>query len=230
MDYFARSRSHATVLLAGSLISLFTALALRDGSPGSILQVLLLFLGLLGTVVGAVLLALGWDTAKRYARLKAGQGVIARWTVSAERWVRFRETSSGWDRRADLRLRPNNANLGQAPGTNGIEIVVTGEGILIGASFYPLEKNVSIRYQPEWIEFDQYIENKHRNDWHMVLRLPLGADVLPSAELIKRTYAQAYTVAAGSSRYKIYALLLLLVGLPALTGVIVLLVNLWKGM
>lgn len=143
MAHPARSRNRGALLLVVSVVCQVIGFMLPDGGQQLSPQLVLALGGLMGTAVSAVWVLIRWAEARRYDRLKAGHGVIAHWTVDLGRWEWFREQSVGWDKRPGE--PPNSADLSQAPGPSGIEIVVTGEAILIGEDFHPLEKNVAIQ-------------------------------------------------------------------------------------
>ncbi|MEO7412127.1 MAG: hypothetical protein ABIZ81_02125 [Opitutaceae bacterium] len=226
MDHPTRSRSRAALLLTASVAALLVARAMPDAGTGFTLQLVLLIGGAIGTTLSAVWLLVCWSEVKRYTRLKAGEGVIARWTVDPVRWDWFRRQSKEWDKREGV--RPNLVNLDQTPGTSGIEIVVTGDCILIGENFHALDKNVAIRGQPEWMEFHQTIWKQYGPHLHVNLRIPLAPGGQHQADQIMQVYRQAHTAATARPRTKIYVLLGILVGLPVLTGLIALVMHLLK--
>ncbi len=179
---------------------------------------MLLTFSLAATLIsGVVLLVLG-DIARRFVRLRSGEGVLARWTIDPARWAWFRGHSKEWDSREGV--RPNDADFTQDPGTHGIDVVVTRDGILVGAQFTPLEKDVRISVRADWMEFYQVIPNPKGQPVHVVIRLPLQ----PGKEHLAAEIQQAYRgvlVAAGSSRRPvIYVLLFCFVGLPLVTVLI----------
>ena len=151
----ARARNHAAILVTASIIALLVGAALPDAGKGFTPRFLFLMGGLVGIAFGGVWLFICWDAAKRYARLTAGQGVIARWTIDPAHWEKFRQQSKGWDQGKGVRR--NNANLDQKPGPQGIEIVVTGKSMLLGDAFYPFEKNVSVHALTKRMEFHETI-------------------------------------------------------------------------
>lgn len=197
-----------------------------DAGKGLTLRFMFLMGGLVGVAFGTVWLFIRWDEAKRYARLKAGKGVIARWTIDPAHWEKFRRQSKEWDQLEGV--RPNDANLEQIPGAAGIEIVVTGDSMLLGEAFYAFVKNVRIQSLTERMEFHQTIYKRYGPQWHIVLRIPLAAGGQDHCARIIQAYNQASVAAVVTPRTKIYAFILLIGGLAALTGLVALATHLLK--
>lgn len=221
-----RSRNRAAVVLVVSVILLLSARAMPDASVGRGLHLALVLIGTAGTPISAVWMLVRWNEGKRYRRLKAGEGVIARWTVDPTRWKWFRGESQGWDKREGV--RPNLVNLDQTPGPSGIEIVVTGDAILIGQDFRPLEKNVAVRSYPDWMEFHYTILRPKGPVWHVNLRIPLAPDGPAQADQIVQAYRNANTTAVANRPSKLKFLLLFFGSLAAITGLITFMANLLK--
>lgn len=169
-----------------SLVALAASLALPNASKGSALQIILLIVGLTGTLVGLARLLMRGSAVRRQRRPLRGQGVIARWTIDPARWERFRQESRHWDQQPDV--RPNNVNLAQPAGPDGLLVIVTDNAIMIGADLHALEKDVAVRVHSDWIEFDQAIRNPHGPGWHLVLRVPLAANGAHDAAVIVDAY------------------------------------------
>lgn len=210
-----RSLNRTAAVFVISLIVFVPALVVPRPGTDLTFRKLLLFGSLAILLISGVWLAVRWDEAKRYLRLKAGKGVIARWTINPARWEWFRRHSGEWDQREGV--RPNDANLKQTPGPTGIEVVVTKDGILIGDDFSPLEKDVSITVRPDWMEFHQIIPKPRGPAFHMVIRLPLAPGSEHLAAEIQRTYRAAIAAAPFGRRALLYLGLGILVGMPALT-------------
>ena len=81
MDHPIRSRNRAALGLTASVIGLIAVRAMPDAGTGFTLQLVLLIAAMIGAMFSTVWLLICWSDAKRYTRLKAGEGVIARWTV-----------------------------------------------------------------------------------------------------------------------------------------------------
>ena len=212
-----RSRNRTAVVFGVSLAVFLPALIVPRSAEHLPLRTMLLVASMAAMLFSAVWLIVRWDEARRLTRLRAGQGVLARWSIDAAQWQAFRRHSAAWDQREGL--RPNDADLAQDPGPAGIEIVVARDGILIGQDFHPLEKDVRITVHPNWMEFHQVIPKPNGPALHTVLRLPLR----PGQELLGREVEQAcrhaYTVAAGVGRRALLALGLgLIVGMPAVAA------------
>ncbi|HYW30229.1 MAG TPA: hypothetical protein VE869_01900 [Gemmatimonas sp.] len=170
------------------------------------------------TMFSGIALLVVWDIAKRWTRLRSGEGILAKWTIDPARWEWFRHHSKEWDSREGV--RPNDADLAQHPGADGIEVVVTRDGILIGSHFTPLEKDVRITVRADWMEFYQIIPKPRGEPLHTVIRLPLQPGEEHLASEIEHAYQRVYRAAASSRRPVIYVLLFCFVGLPLVTVVV----------
>lgn len=221
----ARARNRAAILVTAAVVSLLVGAALPYTGKGFTPRFLFLMGGLVGIAFGGVVLLICWGIARRYARLTAGQGVIARWNIDPAHWEKFRQQSKAWDQGKGV--RPNNANLDQKPGPQGIEIVVTGDSMLLGDVFYPFE-NVSVNALTERMEFHDIIYKRYGPPLRIVLRIPLAPGGQHHAALIAQVYSQAKAAAAANPPSKIWFLLLFLGGLAALTGVVSLVMHLLK--
>lgn len=215
---YNRSRKRAAVALGISLAVFVPALVIPRSSEHLTERTMLLVFSFAATLISAVWLLVRWDEAKRLTRLRSGQGILARWTIDPARWEWFRYHSSLWDQREGVRA--NDVDFTQSPGETGIEVVVTGDGILIGGAFTPLEKDVRITVRVDWIEFYQIIPKADGAPLHTVLRLPLQPGSETQASEVQQGYQRAYDAAKSSRRPMIYVLLLCFVGLPLITGLI----------
>lgn len=220
----ARSRNQGAFVLAVSVVTVLAALFVPAERRGLAFH-LLWFSGVMGTVIGSLWFFMMRAEAKRHARLKAGIGILARWTISPARWEEFRGQSQGWDQRPGV--RPNVLNLAQTPPAAGIEIVVTGDGLLVGEEFQSLPRNVQIRSGPGWLEFYQVIAKTDGPDLHLVFRVPPGEAAEQQVAEIKRAYAAAYAANPPFRVSLLHIVLLIFVGLPVLVGLIVLILSLF---
>ncbi len=211
-----RSRNRSAAVLLTALAVFLPALVLPRSDGDLTLRKLILFGSLAVMLISAVWLAVRWDEARRLIRLRAGVGIVARWTVDAARLASFRRLSHEWDQRPDL--RPNEADLTQDPGAHGIEVVVSRDAVLFGADYWPLEKDVRITVRADWIEFFQVIPKADGQALYTVLRLPLqpgqeglGTDVL-------QAYQQARQAMGSGRRQLLYIALICFVGVPAVAA------------
>ena len=212
-----RSRNRTAVVFGVSLAVFLPALLVPRSDEHLALRTMLLVASLALMLSSAVWLIVRWDEARRLTRLRAGQGVLARWSIDAVQWQAFRRHSAAWDQRDDL--RPNDAHLAQDPGPAGIAIAVARDGILIGQDFHPLEKDVRITVHAHWMEFHQVIPKADGPALHTVLRLPLQPGREQLGREVEQAYRHACTVAAGFGRRALLALGLgLIVGMPAVTA------------
>jgi hypothetical protein len=222
----AQSRNRAAILVTAAVIALLVGGAMPDMGRGFTLRFLFLMSGLVCVAFGGVWLYICWDAASRYARLKAGQGVITRWTIDPAHWERFRQQSKEWDKIKGV--QPNSANLDQTPGASGIEIVVTRNSMLVGEEFYPFEENVRVQGPTERMEFHYSLYRRYGPQWPIALRIPLPPDGQHHRAQIGQVYNQAKAAVALTPRNAIYFFLAIVVGLAALTGLVALVMHLLK--
>jgi hypothetical protein len=208
-----RSRNQVAVVVLTSLAVFVPALVMPRTSDDLTVRKTILFASLAVLLISAVWLAVRWDEARRLIRLRSGVGVVARWTIDPARWEWFRGLSSEWDRRDGV--QPNDANLAQDPGTAGIEVVVTRDGILIGTDFWPVERDVRITAPGDWIEFYQVIPKAEGTALRTVLRLPLERGREQLAADVEAAYRGALAAARSGPHQLIYVVLICFVGIPA---------------
>lgn len=213
-----RARNRTAVVFLVSLAVFVPALVVpRSGDDHSV-RIMILTISLAATLIsGVVLLVLG-DIAKRFVRLRSGEGVLARWTIDPARWEWFRGHSKEWDSREGV--RPNDADFAQDPGSHGIDVVVTHDGILIGTHFTPLEPDVRITVRADWMEFYQIIPKPKGPPLHIVIRLALEPGKEHLATEIQQAYRRVLVAAGTSRRPMLYVLLFCFVGLPLVTVMI----------
>lgn len=216
-DYI-RSRNRTAVVFLISLAVFVPALVIPRSGEAHTGRTLVLVWSLGSMLISAVWLMVRWHEAKRLLRLRAGDGVLARWTIDAARWEWFRHHSNEWDKRDGV--EPNNVDFAQTPGDSGIKVVVSRDGILIGADFHPLERDVRTTVRADWIEFYQIIPKPKGPALHIALRLPLQPGQEHLAAEVQQAYQRAYKAAASDRRPLIYVALICLVGLPAVTAMI----------
>ena len=169
-DYL-RSRNRTAVVFLASLAVFLPALLIPRSGDDLTVRKTILFLSLAATLISGVWLLVRWDESRRLLRLRAGQGVLARWTLDRARWQWFGRHSHEWDQRQGVHA--NEVDFTHDPGDTGIDIVVGRDGILVGANFWPLEREVSITVHADWIEFHQVIPKPDGPPLRTVLRLPL---------------------------------------------------------
>jgi hypothetical protein len=214
-----RSRNRAAVVLGVSVALLLAARALPDASVGSGPHLALMLVGMISAPISAVWMLICWSDGKKYRRLKAGVGVIARWTVDSARWEWFRGQSQGWDKREGVRA--NLVKLDQPCGPSGIEIVVTGDAILIGDHFISFEPNVALRAYPGWMDIHFTIVKPKGPATHINVRIPLApgpAGEQQGAQIVE-AFRTARAAANANALSKTKLLLIFLGGFFSLTGV-----------
>ncbi|HEX2860667.1 MAG TPA: hypothetical protein VHN79_03465 [Lacunisphaera sp.] len=225
-----RSRNRAAVGLVLSVAALLGARALPDASVGRGLHLALMLGGMLGAVIGGIWMLIAWSDGKKYRRLKAGVGVIARWMVSPVRWEEFRGQSREWDKREGV--RPNLVNLDQPCGPSGLEIVVTDDSLLVGEHFISFEPNVGFRAYPGWMDIYFTIVKPKGPPTPISLRIPLAPS--PGGEQQAAQIVEAYRVARakGNAPFimlsKAKFLLIFFGGFFAITALVGLLAHLLK--
>lgn len=90
--------------------------------------------GLLGVVLGTALTFNFLWGARVVARMRRGEGVIARWTVTPDTFERFRED----ERRREAEDGPNDWRLPRRTPEAGVEVIFTEDGVLVGETFFGL--------------------------------------------------------------------------------------------
>ncbi|HRE80796.1 MAG TPA: hypothetical protein PLN52_07095 [Opitutaceae bacterium] len=225
-----RARNWSAAALGLSVAALLGARAMPDANVGRGWHLALMLTGMVSAPLSGIFMVICWSDGKKYRRLKAGVGVISRWTVDRARWESFREQSKGWDKREGV--RPNLVNLDQPCGEAGLEIVVTGDSLLVGNHFISFEPNVSLRAYPGWMEFHFTIFKPKGPPTPITLRIPLapapGSD--PQAAQIAEAFRAAR--AAGNAPFTMLSkskfLLIFLGGFFGLTGLVIALAYLLK--
>ena len=212
----SRNRAAAISLIA---LAIFVPALVLPKSGGDLTGRKLILFGSMGVMlISAVWFLVRWDESRRLLRLRAGQGILARWTIDAARWEWFRGHSHEWDK-AD-NVRPNDVDFAQSLGNNStVDIVVTADAIRVGERFYALEKTVRITTRADWMEFHDVIPKARGTPMHLVLRLPLE----PGKEHLAAVIQQGYASATGQGillgrRALLLVVLVCFVGLPAVTA------------
>lgn len=218
MSNYIRSRNRSAVVCLISLAVFLPALIIPRSGPDLTARKLLLFASLGVLLISTVWFLVRWDESRRLIRLRSGKGVLARWTINSARWEWFRGHSSEWDKREGVRA--NDVDFTQTPGTDGIEVVVTLDGVLVGQQFSPLEKDVRITVRADWIEFYQIIPKPNGSPFHLVLRLPLETGKESLGAEIHQAYQRARGPAGSGKKQVIYILLAIFLGLPMVTALI----------
>ncbi|MCC6245027.1 MAG: hypothetical protein IT353_19445 [Gemmatimonadaceae bacterium] len=213
-----RSRNRAAALSLIALAVFVPALVLPRSDGDLTVRKLILFGSMSVMLISTVWFLVRWDESKRFIRLRAGQGILARWTIDAQRWEWFRGHSNEWDK-ADG-VKPNDVDFVQALGGKpAIDIIVGADAILVGERFYPLEKTVRITTRADWMEFHDIIPKPRGTPLHLVLRLPLE----PGKEQLAAAVSEGYARAAGQGvlvgrRALVLVALICFVGVPGVAA------------
>jgi hypothetical protein len=168
----------------------------RTGSP-------LLALGLFPALLGPIFFIHYLHKIRVFRDLRSGRRAIARWTLPAEQFNRFR------DEEQRIPAGSIMANFYKPPGTTpaeGVEVIFADDGVLIGGGYFPLSTTGgrrlhSVRYiasDPPSIEFGTVIRTLARTssatiDSHRTaesLRVPVASDARKQAgEVVDRYQA-----------------------------------------
>lgn len=211
-----RSRNRSAAVFFLSVAVFLPALILPRSGEDLAMRKLVLFASLAALLISGVWWIVRSDEARRLARLRSGEGVLARWTIDFAQWGEFRRRSQEWDQRKDV--RPNDVDLSQAAGTAGIVIVVTGDGVLVGEHFTPMEKNVRITVRADWMEFHQVIPKPKGPPFHVVLRIPLEPGKEQLAADVQQAYRRDLQAGGRGVRSPLWIALFIFIGLPAVTA------------
>jgi hypothetical protein len=219
-----RNRACALAALGGVVMAIATWLP--GGKPDATWRVVVGITGATAAFWG-VAGACFWQVGvRRAARLARGEGVLARWTVDTAQWIQFREASRSWDTRPEIGR--NRVDLDQAPDSGGMAIVVADNAVRVGADFHSVEKDVDVSVHEGWMQFDQLIRDPNGSDARIILRIPFPRGAEADARRIKQRFNQAYVAAAANPYIKLYILLGIFLGIPAIVGAIMLL-RAWLG-
>lgn len=91
-------------------------------------------LGLLATIMGVIFFANFLWAAWIVRAMRGGRTAIARWTLPAEEFARWREI----DRRFAERGQPNDYRAPQRVPADGLEVIFSDDGVLIGGCYFGL--------------------------------------------------------------------------------------------
>ena len=122
-------------LLVASLIALVAGiLAIKSAGAETTASATAIAFGLLGTIIFSLMLAnFVWAT-RVFAAIKRGENVIARWTVPADAFDRFRANEAGHAAAG----HPNDYKPPRNTPPAGVEVVFARDGVIIGDTFYGL--------------------------------------------------------------------------------------------
>ena len=197
----ARKRSIALMVLAIALIALTVAIKMPNGGSGFTLQSVLGFGGLT-TMPFALGAALVYEIgARRLARMRRGEGIIARWTIGPAQWQAFVARSRQLDRGETW--APNSLDLRTSPSA-AVEVIVSDNAVLVGDEFHTVEKDATVVVDRAFIEFRHLISDPNGSDGRTLLRIPVAEGAQVDAERVRRQYNAVYAAAAANPRAKLY--------------------------
>jgi len=218
------------VVFVVSVSALLGARALPKESVGHGWHLVLTLVGMAGAPISGVWMLICWSDGKKYRHLKAGVGIVARWTVDPGRWEWFRGQSKEWDKRPGVGA--NLVKLDQPCGPSGLEIVLTGEALLVGEHFVSFEPNVAFRAYPGWLDIYFTIVKPKGPPVPINLRVPLAP--APASDGLGAQIVEAFRAAraAGNKPFTVFTktqfLLIFFGGFFGLTAVAIALAYLLK--
>jgi len=166
----------------------------RSGSP-------LLMLGLFPALLGPIFFIHYFSKIRVFREMRSGERAIARWKLSIEQFERFCEE--------ERRIPPGSimANFYKPPSTipaEGVEVIFSETGVLIGPGYFPLSATGGRRVQsvhyiassPSAIEFGMAMQTRIRtssvtNDTYSIvetLRVPVANDAATQAHEVVQRY------------------------------------------
>lgn len=166
----------------------------RSGSP-------LLMLGLFPALLGPIFFIHYFSKIRVFRDMRSGRSAIARWTVPAEQFKRFCEEEQR------IPAGSITVNFYKPPRTlpaEGVEVIFSDDGVLIGGGYFPLSTTgkrrlQSVRYiasHPPAIEFGTAMNTMVRTSSATTqtyrtaetLRVPVAADAIKLAGEVVHRY------------------------------------------
>ncbi|MBY8824982.1 hypothetical protein [Sphingomonas colocasiae] len=155
-------------------------------------------LGLLAAILGTALFANFLWAVRIVRAMRSGRTAIARWTVPADQVERYREI----DARFAEREAENDYRLPRAIPADGLEVIFSEDGVLIGDCYFGLATTGMTRFQrvasiasdPPMIEFGTAMtvaRNPGRFSLQTVrgtLRVPVSREAAQQADRVVRQY------------------------------------------
>jgi hypothetical protein len=139
-----RARNSLALCGFAGIGALAAVVAMGVNSRYPILQALLAVAGLLLTAAGIGGGAYFHGETRRYDRLRAGKGIVARWTVEQSVWQRFLAL--------DATFSDQNPIAADYVAHGGpVEVIFASEGLLVDDDFHTISKRDSVPYGgPFW--------------------------------------------------------------------------------
>jgi hypothetical protein len=143
-----------------------------------------IFIGITLFLLGAVTAISFMGEIRRYRKLTSGEGVLARWTVSAEEWVAFLTFNKGLEKGGRLRaILPSSKRRASAP----VELIVAANALMIDGKYHELLNTTYYtttgphweQGPPAYLEYHVKCDGPETSDWvEYTYRLPVreGAD------------------------------------------------------
>jgi hypothetical protein len=194
MRHPRRRRNLALVTAGLGVAAMLTAFVFTRTQQAGTWEVLLAVLGFKAAAVGTTLaIVYHIRVVRRYERLRRGEGVLVRWRVDPARWRIFQEMAATLTQAPGA--LPNGLTLPAEVPPDGIEVLVSGEALLLGPHFEVLEKNAVARLSGPVLEIEQRVPINRYQTRRAVYRLPAPA----GAEADVARLAQCFTSQAGAS-------------------------------
>lgn len=136
-----RARNISFAILGAGAAALAAAWLMPDAGRGFTLQAVLAVSGLTAVVLAGAASVFYVFTARAQAALLRGDGVLARWTISPERWRSFAEL----DARLNHERGPDLTNCLAPPrdaSERGVEVIVGRAGVQVGDDYHDLPRGV----------------------------------------------------------------------------------------
>ncbi|HEX2862009.1 MAG TPA: hypothetical protein VHN79_10235 [Lacunisphaera sp.] len=208
MRHPRRRRILALVVAGLGVVSVLIALGLTAPDGVGSLKVILGALGATMAIVGAMLaLVYHLREARRYDRLRRGDGVLVRWRIDGARWRAFQEMAATLAHAPGA--LPNELAVPATIPAEGVEVLVSGDAFLVGPDFELVEKNAVARLSGPVLEIEQRVPVNRYQTRRVVYRLPAAA----GAEADVARLAQHFAAQAARSSNRVQKMALVALGL-----------------
>jgi hypothetical protein len=156
-------------------------------------------------VLAAFTAALWWADAKRLERMRRGEGILARWTVSVEQWRLFIQQSKNTDRQPGT--LPNVIAFSVEPPASGAEVIFSDDAINVGGDFHSIPKDIEIQVFRTFVELRETMHGSRSSIKFLMYRFPLAPGAEAAMAHVQNSYRAAYVEAAATGWTKVWVLL-----------------------